>query len=274
MGCENRYIYDVAALKENNVLGVKIMEARKASKMSQKDIAARLTAYNIRVSSGAVSKWEKGDSLPNPYQLFALCHILHIKDLLSYFMNAEVENGDLDAELNQKGQDLLQLVKEALISSGQYSPRSSRMLHSIPEPEVDMRVFDEPAAAGPGNFLMSGSYETISYPASTIPEGTDFGIRVSGISMLPRYVDSQVAWVEQCSELSNGETGVFFYDDNAYIKKFVVEQPGKEELEEYTDTSGCIMPKITLYSLNRECANLDVIVRPGHSFYIVGRVLN
>ena len=271
MGCDNRYIYDVAALKENNVLGSKIMEARKASRMSQKDMALRLMAYNIHVSSGAVSKWEKGDSLPNPYQLFALCHILHIQDLLSFFMGSDPEDGD---ELNLKGQELLKLVKDALISSGQYSPKRRHLMHDVPEPEVDMRVFDEPAAAGPGNFLMSGSYEMISCPASAIPEGTDFGIRVSGISMLPRYVDKQIVWVRQCSELSNGETGVFFYDGSAYIKKFVVEQPDRHELEDYTDSNGCLLPKITLYSLNRDCSDLDVTVRPDHSFHIVGRVLN
>lgn len=65
------------------------------------------------------------------------------------------------------------------------------------------------------------------------------------------------------------------YNDNAYIKKYVVEQPTAEEAANYVnETTGRILPKVTLYSLNRDCADLDVEVKPGNNFYIVGRVLN
>ena len=266
--------YDGAKLKEENMLGKKITEARKTMKFSQKDLSEKLAEYNVQATASAISKWEKGDSMPNPYQLFGLCFVLQIDDVLSFFTGTTPEACDFTPELSQKGLNLLQLFKEVLVSSGQYTPRSRRDASAEPEEEIEVQVFDEPAAAGPGNPVTEGSYEMVSYPASLIPEGTSFGIRVSGSSMYPRYVDRQIVYIEQTNEIYNGEVGVFCYDGEAFIKKYTIEQPSADEVQDYIDENGLVVPKITLSSLNRECANMDVRVKPGHSFQIIGRVLN
>ena len=111
----------------------------------------------------------------------------------------------------------------------------------------------------------------IDFDPDNIPEGTDFGIRVSGDSMLPRYVSGQIVFVEQCKELYPGEIGVFVYNGNAYIKQYQETMPTKEE------SSGIqteIYPKVTLYSLNRKLADYDVHVKPEDDLFIVGRVLS
>ena len=266
--------YDGTAAKENNTLGKKLSEARKTMNLSQKELSDMMASYKVKAAAGSISKWEKGDAMPNPYQLFALCYCLQISDVLPYFTGNAPESYDYSPELSQKGLNLLQLFKNVLISSGQYAPRSRNSFNADPEPEFSMKVYDEPAAAGPGTEDVLGSYEMISFPVSSIPENADFGVRVSGISMLPRYVDRQIVWVENCLELYNGDIGVFFYDGKAYIKKYVLEMPSKDDVQEYLDTEGRLHQKITLQSLNRECADLDVTVRLGHEFSIVGRVLN
>lgn len=266
--------YDGAKLKDENMLGKKITEARKTMKLSQKDLSEKLAEYNVQATASAISKWEKGDSMPNPYQLFGLCFVLQIDDVLSFFTGTTPEACDFTPELSQKGLNLLQLFKEVLVSSGQYTPRSRRDASAEPEEEIEVQVFDEPAAAGPGNPVTEGSYEMVSYPASLIPEGTSFGIRVSGSSMYPRYVDRQIVYIEQTNEIYNGEVGVFCYDGEAFIKKYTIAQPSADEVQDYIDENGLVVPKITLSSLNRECANMDVQVKPGHSFQIIGRVLN
>lgn len=64
--------FDAAELKKQNVLGKKIAESRVSSGMIQKELAGKLASYNISISPASISKWEKGDALPNPYQLLAL----------------------------------------------------------------------------------------------------------------------------------------------------------------------------------------------------------
>lgn len=261
------------ALKENNLIGKKITEARKARNLSQKELSDLMFACNVKATSGSISKWEKGDTIPNAYQLLAVCHCLQIEEPFSYFTGLLPESCDFSPDLNQQGLNLLQLFKDVLVSSGQYTPKSRRSFFE-PEAEIERPVYDEPAAAGPGTSDVLGTYEMLSFPASAIPEDAEFGIRVSGVSMYPRYVDQQIVWVEKCDTLYNGQIGVFFYDDKAYIKKYVEEMPTKHEIDDYIDAEGCVHPKITLYSLNRDCAHLDVQVKLGHPFTIVGRVLN
>ena len=111
----------------------------------------------------------------------------------------------------------------------------------------------------------------IDFDPDNIPEGTDFGIRVSGDSMLPRYVSGQIVFVEQCKELYPGEIGVFVYNGNAYIKQYQETMPVKEEMNGIQTE---IYPKVTLYSLNRSLADCDVHVKPEDDLFIVGRVLS
>ena len=267
--------FDAEAMRKDNILGVKIAAARKRHKLSQKDLSHRLAAYNISISPGAISKWEKGDALPSPYQLFAMCQILGIHDILGYFTGNKPESEDFSPELSQKGLDLLRLFKEALIASGNYQVKNRRTEKPVtPRQPILVKIFSTPAAAGGGSFLSGEDYDIIEFDPSNVPEDTDFGIRVTGDSMLPRYVPGQIVFVEQCSTLYDGEIGVFVYDGNAYIKQYRESVPTEDNLETYITSDGVVRPKIDLKSLNRARADCDVDVRPENTLLIVGRVLN
>ena len=265
-------IFDVGFLKEQNTLGTRITEARKAAKLSQKELSEKLADYRVFIKSGSISKWEKGDAMPNPYQLLALCHLLHINDMLEYFTGITPQRADFSPELNQKGLNILKLFKETLIASGNYAPRSRRAF-TEPAPELMVKVFSTPAAAGTGSFMDDEDYDMIGFDPSNVPDGTEFGIRVTGDSMLPRYVPGQIVFVEQCKELYPGEIGVFICNGNAYIKQYRELAPDEDELEDYT-YDGRICMKVTLYSLNRDRADCDVHITPNDRLDIVGRVLS
>ena len=185
-----------------------IANKRKDRKLSQPQLAALLCERGLDVKAHSISKWEKGDALPNPYQLLALSHIFGINDMLEYFTGCSPEPQDYTPELSQKGLNILQMFKETLIASGKYAPHTRR---SMPV-TIPVKVFMTPAAAGSGSFLNGEDYEMIDFNPDNVPEGTDFGIRVSGDSMLPRYVSGQIVFVEQCKELYPGEIGVFVYN--------------------------------------------------------------
>ena len=48
----------------------------------------------------------------------------------------------------------------------------------------------------------------------------DFGVRVSGDSMEPLYLNGQIIWVHQQETLEDGEIGIFILDGEAYVKKY------------------------------------------------------
>ena len=97
------------------------------------------------------------------------------------------------------------------------------------------------------------SYEMIEV-GTEVPENADFGIKISGDSMLPRFLDKQIVWVQKTNYIENGEFGIFFLDGNSYIKKFQ-DIPGN----------------VALLSLNPAYAPIPV--KEGSTFKIFGRVV-
>ena len=75
-----------------------------------------------------------------------------------------------------------------------------------------MPVSNLSVSAGTGSFLDEGSFERVSFPVTSVPQGADFSVRVSGDSMEPVYHDGQIIWVKRCDRVNPGEVGVFIYD--------------------------------------------------------------
>ena len=59
-----------------------------------------------------------------------------------------------------------------------------------------------------------------------VPDTADYGVRVAGNSMEPRYTDGQTVWVQYRRTLRSGEIGIFLYDDNAYLKQLIIDDSG------------------------------------------------
>ena len=55
--------------------------------------------------------------------------------------------------------------------------------------------------------------------SDAVPDGADFGIRIHGDSMMPRFQNGQTVWVRRTSELQSGDIGIFYLDGEAYCKQ-------------------------------------------------------
>ena len=89
---------------------------------------------------------------------------------------------------------------------------------------VDYRVYDQPAAAGLGNYLDDPAYHIEQYPANVVPDGADFGIRISGTSMSPDIPDGCTVFVQSRSSIEPGSIGIFLLNGEAYCKKLTVDR--------------------------------------------------
>jgi len=230
-------------------LGKIISRNRKLNKMKQQELAEALKKYNISIKKSAVCSWETDVSQPNTTQLFALCQILGITDIYSEFIG--INPDDPLAELNEKGRAKVLDYIRLLILSGEYKKETST---PIPfSMERSLNVYYLPVSAGSGSFLDSNDFEPMTV-GSEVPAAANFGVRVSGDSMLPHFLDSQIVWVEKTPELLHGEYGIFYLNGNAYIKKL---QHNKDEL--------------TLISLNPKYA--PIIIHEDDDFRVFGRVI-
>lgn len=255
----SRYRADLA--RERNALGKKISEARRARRLTQAELARLLGDYGVRVQAPAVNKWESGETVPGAYQLLALCHALDIRQGLAFFTGALCAPAD---PLNAEGRRLLKHYRAYLESQDRY-------LSPAREPAViRVRLSALPASAGTGDFLSEGGFEWVEFPASIVPPGTDFAVRVHGDSMEPAYRDGQIVFFGQCDRLNPGEIGLFAYEGQGYIKLYRETFPEGEEIEDYLDSYGAVHPRASLVSLNPQYPPIEVT----SPLTIFGRALN
>ncbi len=193
-------------------IGAVITARRREMGLSQAELALRLRQQGIQVSNQAVSKWENGLTLPNALQFIQLCRVLQIRDVLSAFSQ---EGGRLGIDLlNAEGRKKLNEYIDLLLASGRYSAHGSDSTGQIRM----LPLYTLAASAGTGQFLDSSDYDMIAV-GSEVPMSANFGVRLAGDSMEPRYVNGQIVWVHQQPTLNEDEVGIFLLGGNAYCKK-------------------------------------------------------
>ena len=257
---EQSSFYDAVAEKDANYVGKQIHAARKDLKISLEQFSQLLMQYGVEITRTALNKWELGKAVPSAYQLLAVCAALHLEDGFDYFVSNTKR-----PLLNAEGRRKVKEYREDLIASGKYR-------EATPMLEIryrDMPVSDLPVSAGTGAFLDEGNFKMVSFPESSIPDGGEFGVRVSGDSMEPVYHDGQIVWVQQCETLRTGEVGVMIYDGQGYIKAYAEQEP--DDPEAYLSSDGVRRMQPVMVSYNKAYAP-----KPASQeleFRIVGRVL-
>ena len=190
-------------------IGEVLTEKRKALGLLQAELAVKLKTEGVSVTNQAISKWENGMTLPNARQFLALCRALEIDDIGGEFTEG---GGGLLSGLNTAGRRKAMEYIGLLHDSGRYElmPESVK-LRTLP-------LYTLPVSAGTGQFLDSEDYE-MTEVGSEVSDSANFGVRVSGDSMEPRFHDGQTVWVKQQRSLMTGEIGIFLYDGCAYLKQ-------------------------------------------------------
>lgn len=193
--------------------GQTLAKHRKESKMNQQTLADELKKYGFQISAAGISAWEKNTNSPSARVFLCLCKILKITDIYDEFIG--IRPDDAYSQLNEAGrQKALEYIR-LLTLSEEYKRKESTV---IPQKWREFKLFQLPVSAGTGEFLDSEDYEIIQVGAE-VPDNADFGVRISGDSMMPRFVDGQMVCIEQTDVLLNGEIGIFYLNGNAYCKK-------------------------------------------------------
>ena len=191
-------------------IGGTLRELRKSKKMSQMDTAKFLSMKGCPVTQKSVSKWERGDTLPNARQLLLMCELYKVRDVLDVFCGLPPAGERLNDIGKRRVEEYIRLLERDKEFS--YIPERAASLFARTIP-----LYDMPVSAGTGQFLDSDRYELIDVD-ETVPLSATFAVRISGDSMSPRYVDRQIVYVKPQPTLENGEIGIFLLNGDAYCK--------------------------------------------------------
>lgn len=260
-----REVYNAEEERKLCVIGKKISDARQERGVGMRELQRLLKDRGLDVGYASLFRWENGETVPNAYQLIAICDALEIPDAYSFFMNS-------GARLNETGLKKLAEYRNDLIASGRYEPVIITEAEESPIRYIEMPVSTLPVSAGTGEFLDEENIVLMRFPESGVPAGADFALRVSGDSMEPVYQNRQLVWVQTCSHLRPGEVGIFVLDGEGYLKAYEEREPSDDEREDYTDSAGTVHKKPVLISYNPKYA--PRVVSRSSSFKICGKVLN
>ena len=226
-------------------IGQLLSQRRRELEINQTELAEAMSLRGFPVTNQAVSKWEKGATLPNAKQFLALCEILEIDDVRGEFScGSEGIFAGLCREGRRLALDYVQLLRD----SGRDANRREDPVYLRSLPLYSLAV-----SAGTGQFLDGEDYEMVEVGVE-VPDGANFGVRVAGDSMEPEFHDGQTVWVRQQRSLMTGEIGIFLYDGNAYLKQLVA-----------------LEHSMALHSLNPAYA--DIVVSPELPLRVLGKVV-
>ena len=111
------------------------------------------------------------------------------------------------------------------------------------------------ASAGKGIFGEDEILDFIELP-SKISLRCDFATYVIGNSMEPKIFDGDIVCIKKGLILENGDIGLFFFNENIYVKKF--------KLNPFTN-------QVSLVPLNK---NYDsILVNDNDDFHEIGKVI-
>ena len=161
---------------DDNSFGARLAAARRAAGYNQTEVAKYITEAGFPVRTQAVSKWERGTTLPSARQLVELCRLYHIRDVVAAFAPAE----------------------------------ERRAVRTLP-------LYRLAVSAGTGELLDGTDYDTVEVGDEVSPNA-DFGVRIAGDSMEPRFVHGQIVWVHRQETLRSGEIGVFLYSGSSALR--------------------------------------------------------
>ena len=169
----------------------------------------------------------------------ALAKALGFEDIAVLYLDSE-------PKLNQVGQQRLGEYRSMLLHTAEFTEKPEPTLRLLP-------VYLQPASAGTGQWLDDDAQEMTEVDES-VPAKAEFGVRIAGDSMEPRFVNGQTVWVKAAQDANNGDIVLCTLNDQGYCKKLRKDKNG-----------------IALISLNKKYAPIPV--REEDEFRIAGIVV-
>lgn len=174
------------------------------------------------VGKSTVRKWETGyiqnmgrDKIV-AYAKALRINPMDIIDPESVISNSAIDKiVSISSKLNEKRQNnVYNFAKQ------QYNEQNN----VIDLPTNNEVVISGSVSAGTGEYLGDGYKELVPYNGN-VPKH-DFAVIVNGDSMEPTFADKQIIFVNQATEVRNGQFVIANYDQQAYVKKFMCDENG------------------------------------------------
>ena len=194
----------------------RIKAAREAQKLTREQTVQKMREYlptGKTTTSRTLVAWEQGDSEPKVTQAIALARALGYHEVSELFSQAD------GSQFNRLGMDRLEEYRQLLLQSDEF--RELPAMHRV----RTLPVYLQPASAGTGQWLDDDLAEEMEVD-DAVPARAEFGVRLAGDSMSPRFADGQIVWARKAEQAENGEIVLCVLNDQGYCKKLRYDENG------------------------------------------------
>lgn len=193
--------------------GEKLRSARKAKKLTQRELASR-----IHAAHNSISNWENDQNHPDPDTIQNLCWALEVTP--NYFFLSDTEEAEDSVQLTA---DLAEVKDAAEVQ--QETGEEALPLGCLPIRTKEVPLLGAIACGSP-ILAAENIHDHISIPEDV---RADFALQCKGSSMLGARVqihDGDIVYIRQQEDVDNGTIAAVLIEDEATLKR-VYKQPGK-----------------------------------------------
>ena len=202
----------------------RIRAERERQNLTREQVVQRMLQFlpdsEKAVTTRTLMAWEAGEREPRVTVGLALALALGVEDMTDLYLDSE-------PKLNRTGQQRLGEYRSMLLHTAEFTEKPEPTLRLLP-------VYLQPASAGTRQWLMTEVDESV-------PAKAEFGVRVAGDSMEPRFINGQTVWAKATQDANNGDIILCTLNDQGYCKKLRKDENG-----------------IALISLNKKYAPIPV----------------
>ena len=186
----------------------RIKAAREEQKLTREQLVERMKAFSSdgrSVSARTLIAWESGETEPKVTQAIALARALGYQEVSSLF------EPDAARQLNGTGLSRLEEYRQLLLASPHFCDAAHKNVRLLP-------VYLQAASAGAGQWLDDDASEQMEV-GEEVPAFAQFGVRLAGDSMEPRFANGQVVWAKRTQDAANGSIVLCWLNGQSYCKK-------------------------------------------------------
>ncbi|NJH67390.1 helix-turn-helix domain-containing protein [Staphylococcus agnetis] len=223
--------------------------------MNRKDMSDSDLAALVDVNRTTVTRWRKGIRSPKLDKLPEIANVFGVEplDLISESNNQDiiVKINDVSSQLTPpRQQNVLNYAHDQLEEQNSKGDNVVD-INSYKQDKIEVNV-NGCVSAGVGERLHEETLFTEMVKAPVPPH--DLALKVNGDSMEPMFKDGEIIFVEKTHNIKNGQIGIFIIEEEAYLKKVIVEDD-----------------RLTLISLNKNYKDLHFY--ENQSVKLVGKVI-
>ncbi|WP_273721596.1 XRE family transcriptional regulator [Leuconostoc mesenteroides] len=174
------------------------------------------------IGKSSISQWLSGKYSAKQDKIFVIAKALNVNPSWLIGANVPMSNETLPDKIFNLSSKLTEKRQNKVYNFAKQQYNEQKNVIQMPV-KSEVSVCGA-VSAGTGEYLLDNTPELVPYEGD-VPEH-DYAVIVNGDSMLPLFEDKQIIFVKKTFEARSGQVVIAYYDNQAYVKKYVNDEKG------------------------------------------------